>query len=120
MGDLLFESRTQPLISRRQFARRMLRCFASSLVLVAIALGIGTLGYHLICDLRWLDAFYNASMILTGMGPVAEMKTDAAKLFASFYALFSGIVFLGMMAMMLAPVAHRLLHRFHIDDDEEH
>lgn len=117
MVELRYESCAEPLISKKQFVHRLLRCFASSLVLVALALSVGTLGYHEICALGWVDSFYNASMILTGMGPVSELRTDAAKLFASFYALFSGLAFLGMVTLMLAPVAHRLLHSFHIEED---
>ena len=117
MRDRLYESRFEPLISKRAFAHRVLASLAFTLAIVAVALGIGTLGYHCVCDLAWVDSFHNASMILTGMGPVSELKTDAAKLFASFYALFSGIVVLVLVAVILAPVAHRLLHSFHLEED---
>jgi hypothetical protein len=83
------------------------------------ALGIGVLGYHHFGGLAWLDALENASMILGGMGPVSEMRSEAGKLFASAYALFSGLVFIGIMGIVLAPVAHRVLHAFHLEEDEE-
>jgi len=83
--------------------------------IVFTALFAGVLGYHAIAKLGWIDAILNASMILTGMGPVDPMKTSAAKLFASAYALFSGVVFLSAIGIALAPVFHRILHRFHMD-----
>jgi len=82
---------------------------------VAGSLGLGVLGYHLLGGLSWLDALVNASMILTGMGPVNEIATVAGKLFAAFYALFSGVAFLTIVAVLLAPAVHRFLHRFHLD-----
>jgi len=88
----------------------------ASAVLI-VGLGIGVLGYHHIAHLSWVDAVLNASMILTGMGPVAVLVTDASKLFASAYALFSGIVFLTATGIVLGPVVHRVLHRFHLEDE---
>jgi len=82
---------------------------------VSGSLALGVLGYHLIAGLSWIDAVVNAAMILTGMGPVNEMTTVGAKLFASFYALFSGVAFLTIVAVLLAPAVHRFLHRFHLD-----
>ena len=90
-----------------------------SLVVVAFSLLLGSTGYHYLGELPWIDALLNASMILTGMGPVDPMKTTAAKLFATFYALYSGIAFLTMMAVILAPVVHRLMHKLHADVEEE-
>lgn len=87
--------------------------------LVTGSLGLGVLGYHLLGRLSWLDALVNASMILTGMGPVGENKTVAGKLFAAFYALFSGVAFLTIIAVLLAPVVHRFLHRFHLELAED-
>ena len=80
---------------------------------------LGTVGYHLIAHLGWIDAILNAAMILTGMGPVAVLTSDAAKLFAAAYALFSGVVFLTMTGIALAPVIHRGLHKFHAEDREQ-
>jgi len=82
---------------------------------VSGSLALGVLGYHFIAGLSWIDAVVNAAMILTGMGPVNEMTTVGAKLFASFYALFSGVAFLTIVAVLLAPAVHRFLHRFHLD-----
>ena len=89
-----------------------------SMLVAAAALGVGVLGYRCIAGLEWIDALHNAAMILGGMGPVAEMKSDAAKLFSSAYALFSGLVFVGVVALTLAPVFHRVLHRFHVDESD--
>lgn len=85
---------------------------------VAAAVSAGTAGYHFLGHLKWVDAFLNASMILAGMGPVDALPTTAAKVFASFYALFSGLLFVALMGIVLAPWVHRILHRFHIDEDE--
>jgi len=91
--------------------------FLVTLGIVAVALLIGILGYHLIARLSWIDSLLNASMILTGMGPVDPMKDTASKLFASAYALFSGVVFLSAVGIVLSPVFHRIIHAFHMDDD---
>lgn len=117
-SDAMFESRHQRVIPPHHFARRMLMSAALSLAIAAAALLIGIFGYHAIAGLEWIDALHNASMILGGMGPVAEMKTDAAKLFSSAYALFSGLVFISVVAVTLAPVLHRILHRFHMDEPD--
>jgi hypothetical protein len=82
-------------------------------------LGVGTLGYHHFGHLEWIDALLNAAMILTGMGPVDPMKTAPGKLFATFYCLFSGIVFLSLMAIIMAPIYHRFLHTFHLPDEDD-
>ena len=114
----MFESRHQRVIPGRHFIVRMAWCLALSAAIAAAALAIGILGYHQIAKLAWIDALHNASMILGGMGPVADMKSDAAKLFSSAYALFCGLVFVGVVAVILAPVFHRVLHRFHIDETD--
>ena len=82
---------------------------------VGIALAIGVFGYHFIAGLSWVDSLLNASMILGGMGPVDPLRSSAAKIFASCYALFSGLAFVGIAGLMIGPFAHRLLHRFHIE-----
>ena len=87
--------------------------------MVFASLMIGVFGYHYYCNLSYTDSLLNASMILTGMGPVNAMTTQAAKLFASFYALFSGIAFLTIMSIVLAPAVHRFFHRFHLELEEE-
>jgi len=86
-----------------------------ALIALALALGIGVVGYHYLGELEWLDALLNASMILGGMGPVDLLQKSVAKLFASCYALFSGLAFIGVASLLVAPFAHRLLHRFHLD-----
>jgi len=115
----MYEKVGDKLIPWPRFARRMALSLALTLSIVMLALAAGTVGYHQIGGLAWVDALLNAAMILTGMGPVDPMKTDAAKLFATAYALFSGVVFLSAVGIVLAPVFHRVVHAFHIDDDEQ-
>ena len=117
MGGM-FESRYEPILPARVFFHRLLKCLGLVLIIVVIALSIGIAGYHFVAGLPWIDALLNASMILTGMGPVDEMKTNAAKIFASMYALFSGVVFISMMGLLLSPIAHRVLHKFHVSDED--
>ena len=112
----MYERRNHPLLSRAKFIRRVARHGVLALIVIAIALGIGVFGYHFIGQLGWVDSLLNASMILGGMGPVDPLKSDAAKIFASFYALFSGLAFVGIASLMIAPFAHRLIHRFHIGE----
>lgn len=114
--DGLFETKRMPLLSRRAFALRMLRVSCVCLAIVAFALGAGALGYRETEHLAWIDAFLNAAMILTGMGQVDMPITTAGKIFAICYALFSGLVFLSLIAVFLAPVTHRLLHAFHLEE----
>jgi hypothetical protein len=114
---LHFENKNKELLPFSLFLRRVLLYFFYALLLILFSTGIGTLGYRYFGNLSWVDSFYNACMILTGMGPVNVMETNTAKLFASFYALFSGIAFLSTIAVFLAPIAHRFLHALHIDDD---
>ena len=111
-----FEKLHQPLLAFERFLVRMLRYGLVSASLISASLLIGVLGYRHFAGLGWVDSFLNASFILTGMGPVDPMKTDAAKIFASLYALFSGVVFLSAAAVLLSPVAHRVLHFCHVDD----
>jgi len=109
----------QPLLARPAFVHRLVWHAALAFSLVTGALAIGVIGYHFLAGLPWVDALLDASMILTGMGPVHELVTTRAKLFASAYALFAGVVFLTVAAVVLAPVVHRFLHRFHLDDSDE-
>lgn len=115
---MLYERRSHPLLSRVEFFFRVLRHAALAFTVVAVALGIGILGYHETEALPWLDATLNASMILGGMGPVNELHTTGGKVFASAYALFSGLMFIAVMGMLLAPFAHRLLHHFQGEGEE--
>ena len=110
-----FERHSSDLLPRRQFLRRWLAYAWLALGILVVSLGIGVVGYHILEGLSWVDALLNASMILGGMGPVNPLQTTAGKVFASFYALFSGIIFLVIFGVMMAPVAHRLLHIFHLE-----
>jgi hypothetical protein len=114
----MFEHRTAPLLPRHHFLLRVLGYVAVATVLIGAALGLGVLGYHHLGGLPWIDALVNASMILGGMGPVDPIASDAGKLFASFYALFSGLVFISVIGIVLAPAAHRALHLFHLDEED--
>lgn len=110
-----YEHRSQPLLSRRLFALRLLSHSAIAASLLAVSLALGVLGYHFLVGLAWLDSLLNASMILGGMGPVDAISTPLGKVFASVYALFAGIVFLATSAILVVPVAHRILHRLHVE-----
>jgi len=116
---LRFESKSEPLLSRAQFAGRMVRNFGLASALVAVSLLAGMLGYHLTEGMDAVDSFVNAAMILSGMGPMGELKTTGGKLFAGFYALYSGLVLVLASGVVLAPVVHRMLHRFHVPDEEK-
>src|SRR5689334_22759231 len=106
----MFEHKSEELLPRPEFLKRMARSGGICLGIVSLSLGMGTVGYHAFGDLPWIDALLNASMILAGMGPVDPMQSVAGKLFASMYALYSGVAFLTTMAILLAPLAHRVLH----------
>jgi hypothetical protein len=97
----------------------MLRHGLLALCLVFVSLGIGVVGYHVTAGLSWLDALLNASMILGGMGPVNELHTVASKLFASAYALFSGVAFLATVGILVAPLVHRLFHHLHLEESDQ-
>jgi hypothetical protein len=114
----MFEHKSKPLLPFPQFLLRVLRFTLFSTLLLGISLGIGITGYHYFNDLPWLDSLLNAAMILTGMGPIDPMKNDGAKWFASFYSIFSGVVFLSTVAVFLSPVVHRFLHKLHVDEEE--
>ena len=111
----MFESRSEKLASRHRYVRRQLTVGSLGLGALVLALGVGVAGYHWIARMSWVDALVNASMILGGMGPVNELPSDAAKVFASAYALFSGVVFISAMAVILSPALHRALHKFHLE-----
>ncbi len=114
----MFEHKSEKLVPLPKFLRRMAISVLLLLFVLSVALSFGVLGYHIWAGLTWIDSLLNASMILTGMGPIAPMTTTSAKLFASGYALFSGVVFLSSIGLLLAPVFHRILHKFHLDDEE--
>jgi hypothetical protein len=115
----MYETLRDELLSRTQFALRVLWHFSAAILAAAIALLAGVLGYRYLGGLSWVDSLLNASMILGGMGPVDPLKTDAAKIFASFYALFSGLVFIGLLGLLLAPFIHRVLHKLHLESVAE-
>ena len=115
----MYERKSEKLVPLRKFVKRMALSILLLLVVLSAALGVGVLGYHKWSGLSWIDSLLNASMILTGMGPVAPMNTTIAKLFASGYALFSGVIFLSSVGLVLAPVFHRILHKFHLDDESQ-
>ncbi len=111
----MFEHRHEPLLPRPDFYRRLCRHVRIAAGVVIGALGLGIVGYHYFENLSWLDSLLNASMILSGMGPVSELHHVSGKLFASFYALFSGVVFITTIGVVFAPLAHRFLHKFHLE-----
>ncbi len=111
----MLEHHRKPLLSRKEFLHRQFRYTGFSSIVLIFSIGIGTAGYHVWGELSWIDAFLNASMILTGMGPVDHLTTYAGKLFAAFYALFSGISFLTFVAVLFAPIYHRFLHKLHLN-----
>jgi hypothetical protein len=115
----MFEHRKQRLLTRSEFAVRIAKQLFMASGGIAVALGIGVVGYHLLGPMPWIDAYLNAAMILGGMGPIDPLKNDVAKAFAGCYALFAGLVFIAIMGVVLAPFLHRLMHRFHIDAEEK-
>ena len=114
----MYESRHQAPLPVAVFAWRLARHFAFACGLLVLSLGIGMMGYRSLEHLSWLDAFLNASMLLGGMGPVSMPQTVGGKFFAGCYALYSGVVFIATAALLLTPVLHRMLHRFHWDDNK--
>ena len=116
--SLLFESRHEQLAPVNVYVRRIIASLAVGLGLILVALLIGIFGYHLLAGFGWIDSLLEASMILGGMGPVNQLPTDAAKVFASIYALFSGLILIALMGIILSPVAHRVMHKFHVDEKD--
>ena len=115
----MYEHRHVRPLTRAQFAGRLARHAAAALGLMILSLVIGMAGYEYFEDLAWRDAFLDAAMLLGGMGPVHTPVTPGGKLFAGCYALYAGIVFLVVAGLLLAPVVHRLLHRFHWEGKEQ-
>jgi hypothetical protein len=112
----MYEHKKQKLVPIRTFYQRVLKNILIASMVMAFCLIIGILGYHYTADIDWLDALHNASMILSGMGPVVEIKSTGGKWFSSFYALFSGVVFITNIGIILAPAIHRLLHRLNVEE----
>ena len=113
----MFEPRYEALLPRRKFYHRLARSAAISLTLIVASLVIGMAGYHCFENLGWIDSFANASMILSGMGPLGELKTSGGKIFAGCYALFSGVAFLTSVGVVFTPIFHRFIHMFHLEAD---
>jgi hypothetical protein len=113
------EHKSQRVLPFSRFLVRMTRYGLFAIFLIVISVVIGMMGYHYLANLDWLDSFHMSCLILTGMGPTAEMTTSAAKIFSSLYALYSGVAFLTIAAVFFAPVIHRLLHRLHVDTDSD-
>jgi putative effector of murein hydrolase len=116
---LKLERTGEPLLPVTGFLLRMLRTLLMALLFISIFLVLGVLGYHYFQGLGWIDSLLNAAMILSGMGPVDAPKETAGKLFASFYALMSGVVFISTAGIIIAPIAHRVLHLFHAEDEAD-
>ena len=114
----MYEHHKQPLADPSVFAKRLALNGIIGLVLLFFSLGVGMLGYHFLENLSWIDSLLNASMILGGMGPVAPLQTVAGKVFASFYALYSGVILLASVGILATPIFHRFLHRFHLAEDK--
>lgn len=114
---MLLEKKNEPLIPLSQFFKRVLLWTLFGIFLTMIALSIGMAGYHLFEHMSWTDSFVNAAMILSGMGPFGPLQTTGGKIFAGFYALFSGLAFIVVIGTILGPVVHRFFHEFHIEDD---
>jgi hypothetical protein len=112
-----FERRHEPLLPLPLFMRRMARWVGMAAVVIAVSLAVGICGYHYLAGFRWVDSLLNASMILGGMGPVDTLNTNAGKIFASVYALYSGLALVAVVGLLLTPVIHRFLHKFHIADE---
>ncbi len=115
----MYETKDEPLAPKQVFYSRVLKNILMAFLLLLVCLLIGVFGYHYIAAIVWIDAIHNASMILSGMGPVVEIKNTAGKLFSSAYALFSGVAFITNIGIILAPAAHRLFHLLHVDDEEK-
>ncbi len=112
----MYEHRKQPIASKATFYQRILKNIIIALIIMAVCLIIGIVGYHYTDNIPWIDSLHNASMILSGMGPVVEIKSDTGKIFSSGYALFSGIVFITNVGVILAPAVHRIFHRLHVEE----
>lgn len=115
----MFEKSNHQLASKKTYYHRLIRSLIITICFLTFSLFIGVLGYHYLAELAWIDALVNASMILGGMGPVDPVTTNSGKIFASVYAIYSGVSFLTAFSILIAPALHRLLHKFHISDDEK-
>jgi len=115
----MYESKYEDLAPIPVFVGRVFKNILVASALIFVCLMIGILGYHYTDSIAWIDSLHNASMILSGMGPVVEIKSYGGKIFSSFYALFSGVAFITNIGIILAPAAHRLYHSLHLADDSD-
>ena len=115
----MYETRSQPLLPLPRFLRRMLRHVLAALAMLVISLALGMLGYAWFEHLPWRDGFLNSAMLLGGMGPVDAPHTDGGKLFAGLYALYAGLMFIVVLGIAAAPIVHRILHKFHWEQDRQ-
>jgi hypothetical protein len=115
----MYEHHKQSLAKRSVFIKRLLLNAIIGILLLLFSLSVGILGYHFLEGLSWIDSLLNASMILGGMGPVAPLQTSAGKIFASIYALYSGVILLASVGILTTPIFHRFLHYFHLADDKK-
>ena len=113
-----FERHHDQLAPRSVFFKRVAVSLLIAFGMIGLALAIGIVGYHVLAGLGWIDSLLEASMILGGMGPVNPLTNDGSKIFASLYALFSGLMFIGIMGVVLSPIVHRFLHKFHVDEKD--
>ena len=111
----MFEHYREQLLPKPKFYARLARNVGIGLLMILVSLGIGMIGYHNFENMSWTDAFVNASMILSGMGPVTSLQSHSGKIFAGFYALFSGLAFVVIIGVIFAPLVHRFLHKFHLE-----
>ncbi|MBA4106027.1 MAG: hypothetical protein C0485_09735 [Pirellula sp.] len=114
-----YESKHEPLLSKSSFARRLGGNLVAAALLIGLSLLAGMAGYHYFESMSWIDAFINASMILSGMGPMGPLQTWGGKCFAGWYALYSGLALILVSGLILAPLLHRVMHRFHLDTEED-
>ena len=115
---LMYERKHEALAPRSVFVKRIIASLVVAFCLILVALLIGIGGYHFLAGFNFVDSLLEASMILGGMGPVNQLPNDGAKVFASIYALFSGLILIALMGIILAPVAHRIMHKFHVDEKD--
>ena len=113
----MYEHKSQPLVPLATFYQRILKNVLIASIIMLVCLAIGVIGYHYTANIPWLDSLHNASMILSGMGPVVEIKTVSGKWFSSAYALFSGVVFITNVGIILSPAVHRLFHRLNLEEN---
>jgi hypothetical protein len=115
----MYEGKHQRMLSKRIFLKRITHNLFIGFVIIIFSLFIGMLGYHHLAKLSWISSFENAAMILSGMGPVDNLSNDGARIFAGCYAIFSGVIFLVVIAVIFAPVIHRAFHKFHLAEDDK-